>query len=884
MCEVNLNKQYRVCWSLRIFVSVLLLISLFIFKAAATPLGNVQNVQWNGSSKWFDVTFTSGTQKARIIFYRADIFRIWVAPAGTFSNGAHADVVVYDNPLKTPPTLSLSGNYYKIETGECVLRIYKTPCRFALYRKDNTTVVFEEQAPIDITASKSTQKLKAQSNEYFYGVGGWNGHYCHNGLAVPVRYFGSGADRNYQEHHNPNSTPYYCSLKGYGAFRNTWLPGTYKFQNPVETVHFEGRFDCYYFYGPSLKKILDGYTIITGRPFMPPIWGLDFGICGSFTEAGFPWGTLDQNMAQFVQNDFPSGWNMPNDKFDTPYEPVKDMIQTYKKRNIWTNLWCGKFMADTTLRIKFVRDWGVRFFKMDNEWIGPGYKFCTDAMKTCGPEGIEKYSSDSARTFLMFTAGWAGQQRFGFPWTGDNFMTDGNWTRWHATTVAAASFSALNGITVELGSFRGSKNDRLYIRALQWQSMLPFFFCNGAWSGFPMYPWVVAPNYVDLARKSFKLHTRLVPYFYTLCNEAWRTGVSANRACVFEFPNDPKTYDNGTTSDPGTKQQFMLGPWMLCRPVYEDLTTNTTVPMYLPGTATTRWINYWSGEVSTGGRNIQAYAGGFSISGKNIVMPLYVLEGAIIPMFPEQYYKDLVLERPREPLTIDIYPNASKLSSYQVYEDDGLTREYRTGRSATTLYKCDATEWASGQKLVLKISALLGQYTGKPQTRTYIACFHTGTINKNKPNKVYIDNTETAEKTSFALLEAAEIGWFYDATDRGGILWVKASNLSTSVGHTISTNKLVGIINKKTIQYVMPGWRVVSNAQELFILSPGMEGCDAKTTLYNLKGVVMVKKKKLQFKDGRAKLWDSKGLSNGIYIVTLWIKGNQVSKKISLIH
>ena len=35
--------------------------------------------------------------------------------------------------------------------------------------------------------------------------------------------------------------------------------------------HNENRFDCFYFYGPSLKEILDGYTELTGRPILDEI-------------------------------------------------------------------------------------------------------------------------------------------------------------------------------------------------------------------------------------------------------------------------------------------------------------------------------------------------------------------------------------------------------------------------------------------------------------------------------------------------------------------------------------------------------------------------------------------------------------------------------------
>ena len=99
-----------------------------------------------------------------------------------------------------------------------------------------------------------------------------NGHFNHNDRDVIISSTGS-----WNEEGHPNAVPFYMSLKGYGAFRNTYARGVYSFRDPVRVEHEETRFDCYYFYGPSLKKILDGYTLITGRPFMTPIWAMEFG-------------------------------------------------------------------------------------------------------------------------------------------------------------------------------------------------------------------------------------------------------------------------------------------------------------------------------------------------------------------------------------------------------------------------------------------------------------------------------------------------------------------------------------------------------------------------------------------------------------------------------
>ena len=55
-------------------------------------------------------------------------------------------------------------------------------------------------------------------------------------------------------------------------------------------------------------------------------------------------------------------------------------------------------------------------------------------------------------------------------------------------------------------------------------------------------------------------------------------------------------------------------------------------------------------------------------------MPLYVRAGAVIPMGPVKQWAG---QEVAEPLTLVVYPGSDGRSS--LYEDDGLTFDYRTG-------------------------------------------------------------------------------------------------------------------------------------------------------------------------------------------------------------
>ena len=96
-------------------------------------------------------TIAAGADQVRIIYYRDDIFRIWLGPDGNFTEAQPAEgdaqMVVYKGAPVAMPWRD-AGDYYRIESKAGVLRVYKRPLRFALFDKDNATVVWQETRPL----------------------------------------------------------------------------------------------------------------------------------------------------------------------------------------------------------------------------------------------------------------------------------------------------------------------------------------------------------------------------------------------------------------------------------------------------------------------------------------------------------------------------------------------------------------------------------------------------------------------------------------------------------------------------------------------------------------------------------------------------------------
>ncbi|MBZ5497192.1 MAG: DUF5110 domain-containing protein [Acidobacteriia bacterium] len=730
-------------------------------RGRSITLGDVTNFE--AKDNFFNIA--AGSDQVRVIFYRDDIFRIRVGPDGTFTEAQpapeDAQIVVYKGPAVPVPWRD-AGEYYRLESRQCVLRVYKRPLKFALFDQDNSTVIWQETRPLTYGPS-TVQTLRRGESENFYGGGMQNGYFSHRDTSVNIRL----NTRGWGDGTTPNPAPFYMSTAGYGAFRNTMTPGRYDFLSPLSLSHDEPRFDCYYFYGPSLKKILDGYTLITGRPFFPPRWGLEFGDADCYNKKGKTPDVISKVADVYRANDMPGGWILPNDGYGCGYVELDTTIQELHKRGFYTGLWTEKGLDRVANEVGAL---GSRVMKLDVAWVGRGYQFALNGMRDAY-EGIEKNAD--ARGFVWTTCAWSGAQRYATIWSGDQ---SGNWEyiRFHIPTVLGAGLSGFNAATGDVdGIFGGSAQTQ--VRDLQWKCFTPVLMIISGWSkqtNLMKQPWIFGEPYTTANRKYLKLKMRLTPYIYTYTREAHDTGVPAVRAMVLEFPDDPVTWSKRT------QYQLMSGEWLLVAPVYEDTIVRNDI--YLPAG---KWIDYWDGTEFNGPVVLNGYAAPLD------KLPLFVKAGAIIPMYPEMLHDR---EKAKDPVTVDVYPSGK--SSFNLYEDDGATQQYRNGAFARTLIEVEAPKFldAAGAQVAVKVGAAKGQYKDMPVSRSYVVDVHVPT----KPAGVKLGDrslpgfeTNAADRASRdkvrAEFNAAPEGWFFDAGDRRGVLHIKVKPQPLTAGFTV---------------------------------------------------------------------------------------------------
>ncbi len=300
-------------------------------------------------------------------------------------------------------------------------------------------------------------------------------------------------------------------------------------------------------------------------------------------------------------------------------------------------------------------------------------------------EGIKRANPDR-RAFTMTRATYAGGQRFGASWTGDN-VSSWEHLQMSIPMVLNMGVSGLPFTGPDIGGFSGGPTPELYARWIQVGSLFPYCRTHTAWDNPDQEPWSFGPQVEAIARDSLNLRYRLLPYIYTLFEEASRTGVPIMRPLWLEYPSA-----RGGHLD----EVFMLGPHLYVVPTL-NVQAGEGRTHWLPDGI---WFDFNTGEVHASGQPVP-------LDSDLGTMPMFVRAGAIIPTQSLIQHTEQIAD---EPLIIDVWPSGD--SEYSLYEDDGISESYRSGQYRRTHLRCKA----SGAKIEFTMQAPEGSYVPPPRS------------------------------------------------------------------------------------------------------------------------------------------------------------------------
>lgn len=728
--------------------------------------------------------FTTGDMRFRVEFFGTDVFRIQAAPKGEFADPLNdptaAQILVDDLPVNRERVdCRITDTAVVWSTAAITLTMNKANGTFSLSRADGSPI-FTEKKPLAFDGKTVTQTLSTDADEFYYGGGQQNGHFSHKGTKIEI------SANGWNEHERPNPAPFYLSNKGYGVLRHTFATGSYDFTgtDTIALKHDENRFDAFYFVGDGFPRILDLYTQFTGRPNFIPVWGFELGDAdgymtrdsqtkepsvenGNFKELTPD--SIDRIAEKYREHDMPAGWVLVNDGYGCNYVQLPYVVKSLEGLGFKTGLWTEGALTRMAWEVGTA---GTRVQKLDVAWTSSTSKTTREKPLSkiqhaleCNKIAWDGIANNSDSRPLTWTVlGWAGTQRYAVCWTGDQY---GNWDliRYHIPTLITSGMSGQAYATTDVdGIFGGSPET--YTRDLQWKCFTPALYVMNGWSHMPKSPWAYDEPYRSINRDYLKLKLRMTPYMYKYAYDAATTGAPIVRGMLWNYPNDRKTWDKST------QYQFMLGDDILVAPVYTSMNLNKgwrKEDIYLPEGV---WFDYWDGRVVPGPYTIDNYP----ITLEKL--PVFVRGGAIIPMYPEMLYST---QKPKDVLTFDIYPYGK--SSFEMYEDDGNTREYKEGKFSKQLISCDAPKGEAGN-ITIDVGPALGEFDGKYAERAYAFEIHT----PFRPLRVLANGSEIREIPNAAAYENSAEGWRFDADARRGTVYVKLAKQSTSVPAKVVLN------------------------------------------------------------------------------------------------
>jgi hypothetical protein len=250
--------------------------------------------------------------------------------------------------------------------------------------------------------------------------------------------------------------------------------------------------------------------------------------------------------------------------------------------------------------------------------------------------------------------------------------------------------------------------DDLFARWVQFGTFQPIDRLHGNHSD--RLPW----QYGDAARRSaeafMNLRERLVPYTYTLAEEASRTGIPVARAMYLEYPDEPDAYAAAAS-------EYLYGPDVLVAPVTTPGVSATTAVWFPPG----QWTDFFTGKTYSGPSKQQ-------VSTTLDTMPVFVKAGGVVATRTDDVANDV--QSTLTKVTLDVASGAA--GHFDLYEDAGTGRD-----SATTPIDYAETVPANGSPVsTLTIGAQQGDYAGRVAARAWTLRLH-GVA--GQPERVTVD-------------------------------------------------------------------------------------------------------------------------------------------------
>ncbi|KAL7537615.1 hypothetical protein ACHAXR_007963, partial [Thalassiosira sp. AJA248-18] len=171
---------------------------------------------------------------------------------------------------------------------------------------------------------------------------------------------------------------------------------------------------------------------------------------------------------------------------------------------------------------------------------------------------IKRNEGHNVRPFVLSRSFFAGSQRYGAIWTGDN---EAKWShlKISAPMLLGLNVGALSFVGADVGGFFGNTDAELMTRWMQAGAYQPFFRGHAHHDAKRREPWMFGDETMVLLRRAAMARYALLPYWYTVFWQAGVSGMPVMRTMWMQYPKIAELYS--------VDDQYLIGSDLLVKPV-----------------------------------------------------------------------------------------------------------------------------------------------------------------------------------------------------------------------------------------------------------------------------------------------------------------------------
>ncbi|XP_070581150.1 lysosomal alpha-glucosidase-like [Ptychodera flava] len=235
-----------------------------------------------------DYGYTADLKRSTKSYYPNDIMQLKIDVYMETETRVHfkiydPSIKRYEVPIETPKvTKKVSQPKYEVDLQEKPFSI--RVARFDPGQGMNDTIFNTNISTSFIYTDQFIQLSSFLPTLYIYGLGEHRGSFLHD--VNWTRYTMWARDKPPEEHVNLyGSHPFYLAVEPNGYSHGVFLLNSNAMDvilQPTPAITYRtigGILDFYVFLGPSPEQVIQQYSEVIGRPFMPPYWSLGFHLC-----------------------------------------------------------------------------------------------------------------------------------------------------------------------------------------------------------------------------------------------------------------------------------------------------------------------------------------------------------------------------------------------------------------------------------------------------------------------------------------------------------------------------------------------------------------------------------------------------------------------------